>query len=196
MLSVRARVDSYDDGAGAGQRQPVRQRHRDLHQRRRRGPAVPARGRGRAWSASTCRSRCRWRTTRSAAGRRRCSATPTCTAPRACTSSPAARSSPALARPAPRRRQPGLPHERLTGVGVIAPAPAGAITRPDRRGVRSAGRAGVITWPGWRMRVAAWVGCDHTAGRRMRGRGGGCGLAAGRAALRPDGGVDAARRFR
>ena len=28
-----------------------------------------------AWSASTCRSRCRWRTTRSAAGRRRCSAT-------------------------------------------------------------------------------------------------------------------------
>ena len=31
-----------------------------------------------AWSASTCRSRCRWPTTRSAAGRPRCSATPTC----------------------------------------------------------------------------------------------------------------------
>ena len=34
-------------GAGAGQRQPVRQRHGDLHQRRRRRPALPARGRGR-----------------------------------------------------------------------------------------------------------------------------------------------------
>ena len=45
-----------------------------------------------AWSASTCRSRCRWPTTPSAAGRPRCSATPTPTAPRACTSSPAARS--------------------------------------------------------------------------------------------------------
>ena len=35
------------------------------------------------WSASTCRSPCRWPTTRSAAGRRRCSATATCTGPRA-----------------------------------------------------------------------------------------------------------------
>ena len=34
-----------------------------------------------AWSASTCRSRCRWPTTRSAAGRTRCSATRTRTAP-------------------------------------------------------------------------------------------------------------------
>ena len=47
-----------------------------------------------AWSGSTCRSRCRWRTTRSAGGRRRCSGTPTCTAPRASTSTPAARPSP------------------------------------------------------------------------------------------------------
>ncbi len=37
--------------------------------------ALPARGRRSAWSASTCRSRCRWPTTRSAAGRTRCSAT-------------------------------------------------------------------------------------------------------------------------
>ena len=46
-----------------------------------------------AWSASTCRSRCPWPTTRSAAGTRACSATPTCTAPRACTSTRGARSS-------------------------------------------------------------------------------------------------------
>ena len=55
-----------------------------------------------AWSASTCRSRCRSATTASAAGRRACSATRTCTAPRASTSTPAARSSPA-AGPTPRR---------------------------------------------------------------------------------------------
>ena len=53
---------------------------RHLHPRRRRGPPVPVRRRCAAWSASTCRSRCRWRTTASAAGRRRCSATCTCTA--------------------------------------------------------------------------------------------------------------------
>ena len=46
VLSV-VRVSSYDEGAGADQRQPVRQRHRDLHQRRRRRAAVPERGRGR-----------------------------------------------------------------------------------------------------------------------------------------------------
>ena len=39
-----------------------------------------------AWSASTCRSRCPWRRTRSAAGRRRSSATTRSTAPRACAS--------------------------------------------------------------------------------------------------------------
>ena len=76
----------------AGQRQRVRQRHRHLHPRRRRGPAVPVRGRGGHGRASTSRSRCPSATTRSAAGRPRCSATPTCTAPRACRSTPAARS--------------------------------------------------------------------------------------------------------
>ena len=44
------------------------------------------------WSGSTCRSRCRSRTTRSAAGSRRSSATSTCTAPRASSSTPAPRS--------------------------------------------------------------------------------------------------------
>ncbi len=46
VLSV-VRVATYDEGDRAHQRQPLRQRHRDLHQRRRCGPALPARGRGR-----------------------------------------------------------------------------------------------------------------------------------------------------
>ena len=45
VLSV-VRAKSYEEAAGADQLQPVRQRHRDLHQRRRRGPALPERGRG------------------------------------------------------------------------------------------------------------------------------------------------------
>ena len=36
VLSV-VRVDTYDEALGAGERQPVRQRRRDLHARRRRG---------------------------------------------------------------------------------------------------------------------------------------------------------------
>ena len=63
------RVKTYEEAVSARQRQPVRQRHGDLHPRRRRGAPVPVRGRTRAWSASTCRSRCRSRTTASAAGR-------------------------------------------------------------------------------------------------------------------------------
>ena len=47
-----------------------------------------------AWSASTCRSRCRWPTTPSAGGSRPCSGTPTSTAPRGSTSTPGARRSP------------------------------------------------------------------------------------------------------
>ena len=46
VLSV-LRVADVRRGAGAGEREPVRQRHRDLHQRRRRGAPVPERGRGR-----------------------------------------------------------------------------------------------------------------------------------------------------
>ena len=81
-------------GGRAGQRQPVRQRHRGLHQRRRGGP--PLRGR---------RPRRHDRRQRAGPGAGRllllrrleavaASATPTPTAPRASTSSPAARSSP------------------------------------------------------------------------------------------------------
>ncbi len=46
VLSV-VRVDSYEAALEAGQRPPLWQRHRDLHQRRRRRPALPGRGRGR-----------------------------------------------------------------------------------------------------------------------------------------------------
>ena len=51
--------------------EPVRQRRGDLHQRRRRRPPVRRPSARSAWWASTCRSRCRWPTTPSAAGRRR-----------------------------------------------------------------------------------------------------------------------------
>src|SRR5918994_590830 len=53
-----------------------------------------------AWSGSMCRSRCRWRSTASAAGSARCSATITCTALRACASTPSRRRSPPAGRPA------------------------------------------------------------------------------------------------
>ena len=46
VLSV-VRARDYDDALALVNSNPVRQRHRDLHQRRRRGPAVPERGRGR-----------------------------------------------------------------------------------------------------------------------------------------------------
>ena len=68
VLSV-VRVEHVRRGAPAGERQPVRQRRRDLHARRRRRAAVPVRRQRRAWSGSTCRSPCPSRTTRSAAGR-------------------------------------------------------------------------------------------------------------------------------
>ena len=46
VLSV-VRVELLRRGARPHQREPLRQRHRDLHQRRRRGPTLPERGRGR-----------------------------------------------------------------------------------------------------------------------------------------------------
>ena len=91
-------------GGQAREREPVRQRHRDLHARRRRRPAVPVRRAGRHGRRSTCRSRCRSRTTRSAAGRRRSSATRTSTGRRGSTSTRAARSS-RRAGPTRRRRR-------------------------------------------------------------------------------------------
>ena len=58
VLSV-VRVPSYDEGAGAHQRQPVRQRHRHLHPRRRRGPPLPVRGAGGHGRRERARSPCR-----------------------------------------------------------------------------------------------------------------------------------------
>ena len=83
---------AYAERGRPGQRQPLRQRRRDLHQRRRRRPALRLRGRDR-----------HGRRQRADPGpdgvlllRRlegvACSATPTCTAPKAFTSTPAARS--------------------------------------------------------------------------------------------------------
>ncbi len=46
VLSV-IRVETYDEGLGAHQREPVRQRHGDLHERRWGRAALPARGAGR-----------------------------------------------------------------------------------------------------------------------------------------------------
>ena len=83
MLSVRAGRHGRR-GDRADQREPLRQRHRDLHLERRGGPPVPARREGRHDRHQRARSRCRWPTTPSAAGRTRCSATSTCTARRAC----------------------------------------------------------------------------------------------------------------
>ncbi len=99
VLSV-VRAPDYDAGGRAGQRARIRQRHRDLHPRRRRGARVRAPDPGRHGRRSTCRSRCRWRSTASAAGRPRCSATTTCTGPRACASTRASRPSPRAGRPA------------------------------------------------------------------------------------------------
>ena len=74
VLSV-VRVPDFDDGGQAGQRPRVRQRHRHLHPRRRRRARLRQQRSRSAWSASTCRSRCRWPITASAAGSARSSAT-------------------------------------------------------------------------------------------------------------------------
>ena len=94
VLSV-VRVDTYDEALRPGQRPPVRQRHRDLHQRRRRRAALPERGRGRHGRHQRADPGADGllllRRLEVLAVRRHA----TRTAPRACTSSPAARSSPA-----------------------------------------------------------------------------------------------------
>ena len=59
-----------------------------LHARREHGARVLRGGCRSAWSASTCRSRCRWPGMASAAGRRACSATCMPTAKKACASTP------------------------------------------------------------------------------------------------------------
>ena len=94
VLSV-VRVESYDEALRSGQLQPVRQRHRDLHQRRRRGAAIPERGGGRHGRHQRADPGAdgllQLRRLEGLAVRRH--ATPT--AWKACTSSPAARRSPA-----------------------------------------------------------------------------------------------------
>ena len=70
VLSV-VRVGTLRRGAPARERQPVRERRRALHARRRRRAPVPVRRQRRHGRRSTCRSRFPSRTTRSAAGRTR-----------------------------------------------------------------------------------------------------------------------------
>ena len=79
-------------GAQAHQRQPVWQRDGDLHPRRGSRPPVPVRRQRRDGRRERARSRCRSPTTRSAAGRPRCSATSTCTDRMASSSTRARRS--------------------------------------------------------------------------------------------------------
>ena len=103
VLTV-VRVGTYEEAHAPDQRQPVRQRDGDLHPGRRGGPPVPVRRQRRAWSGSTCRSRCPSPTTASGAGSRRCSATSTCTGPRESSSTRGPRLSPRAGRTRARRR--------------------------------------------------------------------------------------------
>ena len=81
-------------GPRADQRQPLRQRHRHLHQRRRRRPPLPERGRGRHGRHQRAHPGPDGLLQLRRLEEPPCSATATPTAPKACTSSPAARSSP------------------------------------------------------------------------------------------------------
>ena len=118
------RVESLQRGFGADQQQPVRQRHGDLHQRRRRRPPLPERGPGR---------HDRHQRARPGAGRllqlrrvesRPCSATPTPTAPKVSTSTPAAKSSPPAgstpATAASTSASPRTTERRCTGNAIVS----------------------------------------------------------------------------
>ena len=78
-------------------------------------PAVPVRRERRGWSGSTSRSPCPSRTTRSAAGRARSSATGTSTARRGSTSTPARRRSRAAGRTRRRARSTSASRRRARG---------------------------------------------------------------------------------
>ena len=126
VLTV-VRVDTYEDALAPRERQPVRQRDGDLHPRRGRRPAVPVRRQHRHGRHQRARSRCRSRTTASAAGRHRCSATSTCTAPRGSSSTRAARWSRRAGRIRAARRSISASlgrAERRTSVGALAPGVA------------------------------------------------------------------------
>ena len=132
-------------GPRADQRQPVRQRHRDLHQRRRRRPALPERGRGRHGRHQRADPGADGVLLASAAGRPRCSATPTSTAPRACTSTPAARSSPSRwPDPATAASTSGLPttHGQVPQPGSVPARGRGSRAQAVTPCGRASGRAG------------------------------------------------------
>ena len=101
-------------GDQAREREPLRERHGDLHARRRRRPPVPVRRPGGHGRRSTCRFRSRSRTTASAAGRARSSATGTSTGRRGSTSTRARRSSPRAGPTRPPRRSISVPADPLT----------------------------------------------------------------------------------
>ena len=131
-----------------------------------------------AWSASTCRSPCRWRTTRSAAGATRCSATPTPTAPRACTSTPGARWS----RPAGPTRTPAGPTSASPPTLTPAATPPAAdapVAFPPCLGVLIRRRPAVIVLLGGVLAATSAAcadeaepragECQHRCGRGERG---------------------------
>ena len=109
---VRAAGRHLRRGDRADQREPVRQRHRDLHLQRRGGPARSSAGHGRHDRRQRADPGADGVTTPSAAGRTRCSATSTCTAPRASASTPRPRSSPAAGRRSPPTRRPASTSRR------------------------------------------------------------------------------------
>ncbi len=115
LLSV-LRAESYDEALALVNANPVRQRHRDLHQRRSRRPAVPAGGAGRHGRDQRPDPDADVATSPSVAGSSRCSATPTCTAGTACTSTPGPRPSP------PGGRRP-TPNARCTWASRPPPDP-------------------------------------------------------------------------
>ena len=148
----------------------------------------------RGWSASTCRSRSRWPTTPSAAGRTRSSATCTCTAPTACASIRAARSSRGAGRTrataawtsgSRRSAEPGErpgrdcvsfvatggrnPPARWSGSGPRRPVP----TRPARRAEARSGRSPARAAPPRRpsaARAGRGPRCARPSPARRRGR--------------------------
>ncbi len=140
VLSI-VRVDSYDEGMSAHQRQRVRQRHRDLHQRRRRRPALPARGAGRHGRRQRADPGARGlpllRRLEGLTVRRRQGLRP---ARRRLLHPREGRHRP-LARPEPRRPQPGLPAERLSDP---APSRGGGTGGAGALGAAQAGHGGVV----------------------------------------------------
>ncbi len=100
-------------GPRARERQPLRQRHSDLHARRRGGAGVPVRLPGRHGGRERSHPGAGRATTRSAGGRTPCSATATCTVRRASGSTRAARWSPSAGRTRARPGRPRVPEDPM-----------------------------------------------------------------------------------